>query len=156
MQTNIHFWSYLAQFSLEWEMFQTKAVEKIKTHILSSVTFFRKSCRLWDNVENILYSRKAHRWQYGACALRAVYLRLQTHTQNMLKLLIYRFNNSRMLLSATLYVQCPSRWLTVSLSLQLHCCVRIRFVSWEIEFLWRWTQNTCCWSASQFDTTHFV
>jgi len=32
-------------------MFQTKVVEKIKTHILFSVTFFRKSCRLWDNVE---------------------------------------------------------------------------------------------------------
>jgi len=33
-------------------MFQTKVVEKIKTYILCSVTFFfRKSCRLWDNVE---------------------------------------------------------------------------------------------------------
>jgi len=33
-------------------MFQTKVVEKIKTHILCSVTFSRKSCHLWDNVEN--------------------------------------------------------------------------------------------------------
>jgi len=32
-------------------MFQTKFVEKIKTHILCSVTFFWKSYRLWDNVE---------------------------------------------------------------------------------------------------------
>ena len=48
---NIHFWSYLPQLFLEWEMFRTKAVQKIKTHILCSVTFFRKSCRLWDNVE---------------------------------------------------------------------------------------------------------
>jgi hypothetical protein len=32
-------------------MFQTKVVKKIKTHILCSITFFRKSCRLWDNVE---------------------------------------------------------------------------------------------------------
>ena len=30
MNTNIHFWSYLAQFFLEWEMFQTKVVEEIK------------------------------------------------------------------------------------------------------------------------------
>jgi len=51
MNTDIHFWSYLAQFVLEWEMFQTKVVEKIKTHILCSITFFLKSCRLWDNVE---------------------------------------------------------------------------------------------------------
>jgi len=32
-------------------MFQTKVVEKIETHILYSVFFFRKSCRLWDNLE---------------------------------------------------------------------------------------------------------
>jgi hypothetical protein len=51
METNTHFWSYLAQFFLEREMFQTKVVAKIKTHILCSVTFFRKSCSLWDNVE---------------------------------------------------------------------------------------------------------
>ena len=36
--------SYIAEFVLEWEMFQIKAVEKIKTH------FSRKSCRWWDNV----------------------------------------------------------------------------------------------------------
>jgi len=54
--TNIHIWSYLAQFFLEWEVFQTKVVEKIKTHILRSVTFsFLKSCHVWDNVEK--YSR---------------------------------------------------------------------------------------------------
>ena len=46
-----------------------KPVEKIKTHILFSVTYIRKSCRLWDNVEKTWYSRAAHRWQYGACAL---------------------------------------------------------------------------------------
>ena len=40
MKTNIHFWSYLTQFFLEWEMFQTNVVEKIKTHILYPVTFF--------------------------------------------------------------------------------------------------------------------
>jgi hypothetical protein len=54
MNTNIHFWPYLAHFFLEWEMFHTKVVEKIKTRILSSVTLFRKSCPLWDNVEKIL------------------------------------------------------------------------------------------------------
>ena len=43
MKTNIYFWSYLAQFFLEWEMFQTKAIEEIKTHILCSVTFFEYS-----------------------------------------------------------------------------------------------------------------
>jgi len=51
MQTDIHFWSYLAQFFLEREKFQKKFVGKIKTHIFCSVTFFRKSYRLWDNME---------------------------------------------------------------------------------------------------------
>ena len=36
---------------LEWEMFQTKVVEKITPSFWCSKTFFRKSCRLWDNVE---------------------------------------------------------------------------------------------------------
>jgi hypothetical protein len=36
MKTNMHLW-YLAQFFLEWEMFQTEVVEKIKTHILCPV-----------------------------------------------------------------------------------------------------------------------
>jgi len=51
MKTNLYFLSYLAQLFLEYEMFQTKVVEEIKTHILCSVTFFWKSCRLWDNVD---------------------------------------------------------------------------------------------------------
>jgi len=38
-------------------MFQTKVVEKIKTHFQFN-NFFRKSCRLWDNVEkNIMVAR---------------------------------------------------------------------------------------------------
>jgi len=51
MKTYVYFLSYLAHFFSEWEMFHTKFVEKIKTHILGSKFFF-KSCHLWDNVEN--------------------------------------------------------------------------------------------------------
>jgi hypothetical protein len=52
MKTFSHLWQYLAEFFLEWEMFQIRVVrKKPKTHILCSVTFFRKSCHLWDNVE---------------------------------------------------------------------------------------------------------
>jgi len=32
-------------------MLETTVVGKLETHILCSVTFFPKSCRLWDNVE---------------------------------------------------------------------------------------------------------
>jgi hypothetical protein len=52
MKNNIYFLIYLTKFFLEWEMFQTNVVEKIKTHILCSITFsFQKSCTLWGNVE---------------------------------------------------------------------------------------------------------
>jgi len=46
MKTDTHLQSYLAQLFLEREMFQTKVIEKVKTHIFCSVTFLRKSCRL--------------------------------------------------------------------------------------------------------------
>jgi len=53
MKNSIRFWSYLAHFFSEWEMFRTKAVEKIKTHIL--FIYFppppRKSFRVGANVE---------------------------------------------------------------------------------------------------------
>ena len=63
MKTNIHFWSYIAHLFLEWEMFETKGVEKIKVHILYSVTFFRKSYRLWENVEK--YCRAGQATDYN-------------------------------------------------------------------------------------------
>jgi hypothetical protein len=53
-------------------------VEKIKTHILRAITYSEKSCRLWDNVE------KYNRWYYGAWALHAGHLRLQTHAHNII------------------------------------------------------------------------
>ena len=40
MKTYVHFWSYFAQVFLEWEMFCTKIIEKIKTHILYLLFFF--------------------------------------------------------------------------------------------------------------------
>jgi len=53
-----HLW-YIAEFFLEWEMFQTKFVEKLKTHILCTVIFFREFSRLWDDVEKYGRTRMA-------------------------------------------------------------------------------------------------
>jgi hypothetical protein len=36
-----------------------EVLEKVKTHILCSVTFFRKSCRLWYNVEKCEWATEA-------------------------------------------------------------------------------------------------
>ena len=82
--TNIHFWSYFSEFYLEREMFQTKVVEKIKTHILCSVTlvFFENPAvyeTMWG--KKCCTARRATAWQYGTCALHAGQLRIQ-HTQN--------------------------------------------------------------------------
>jgi hypothetical protein len=40
MSTNLQFWSHLAQFFLQLEIYQTKAVDNIKTHLLCSLIFF--------------------------------------------------------------------------------------------------------------------
>jgi hypothetical protein len=69
------FLSRPAQLFLEREMFQTKVVEKIKTHILCSVTFPRKSCRLWDSVEKYATDRQATVdniiWRIACCITKA-------------------------------------------------------------------------------------
>jgi len=50
MNTNMHFWTYVAPFFIWWELFQTYAVENIKIRILCSVLFF-DSRAVCENVE---------------------------------------------------------------------------------------------------------
>jgi hypothetical protein len=63
-------------------MFQINFVKNIKTHILYSITFFWKSCRLWDNVEKYVGAREAaddnilDKWRYSRASTRP---RLCTH-----------------------------------------------------------------------------
>jgi hypothetical protein len=40
-------------------MFHTKFVEKIKTHILCSITYFQKLRRLWDKLEKYCRAEQA-------------------------------------------------------------------------------------------------
>jgi len=40
VKTNIRYWPYLAQFFLEWILFQTRLVEKITTHKLYSIYIY--------------------------------------------------------------------------------------------------------------------
>jgi len=53
----IHIFYHISLIFLE--LFQTKGVENIKTHILYSVTFFRKSCHLLGNAEKFCRGRQA-------------------------------------------------------------------------------------------------
>jgi hypothetical protein len=41
-------------FFLHWEMFYYKRCRETKTHILCSVTFFRKSHHLWKMSKNLV------------------------------------------------------------------------------------------------------
>ena len=53
-------------------------------------TFFllSKIVPFWDDVEKYCRVEAGHRWEYGACALHAGYLRLQTHTHTQYAILI--------------------------------------------------------------------
>jgi len=57
MKTNTHFLSYLAHSFVEREMFQTKAVKKIKTQIVCSVTFLSKIVPFMRQSEKIIVQR---------------------------------------------------------------------------------------------------
>jgi len=65
--------------------FSGKVVEKIKTYILFSITFFPESRAVCEIMWKAMV--QPHRPQmtklYGTCASRAGELRLETHTQNM-------------------------------------------------------------------------
>ena len=60
MKTSIRFLSYPAHFFLECEMFQTKVVEKIKKHILCSVTFFENRAVYVIMRKNIVERGRPH------------------------------------------------------------------------------------------------
>jgi hypothetical protein len=58
MKSNVQFWTYLTKFFLELKIFRITLYRKSK-HIFYSITFFRKSYRLWDNVEKYGRARQA-------------------------------------------------------------------------------------------------
>jgi len=59
MKTNLH----ISLNSSQNEKCFRQIMYRKSKHIFYVQYFFRKSCRLRDNVEKILYSRKCRRWQ---------------------------------------------------------------------------------------------
>jgi hypothetical protein len=53
-KNNKHFWTYLAQFFLEWEMFQIEFVEIIKTHFKDNNFFFENRAVYKIRLKNIV------------------------------------------------------------------------------------------------------
>ena len=79
-------------------MFRTKAVDKTKTDILRSITFFRKLCRLLDNVK---YTVMRGRSQKAIWRMRVTYwiprtTHTHTHTHSEMLLLFQSNNGVRM------------------------------------------------------------
>ena len=54
MKTFRHLWQYLAEFFLQWEIFQIKVVDKIKIHILRSVHFSENLAVYERNSKNMV------------------------------------------------------------------------------------------------------
>jgi hypothetical protein len=48
------------------------SLDKIKTHILCSTTFFRKSCRLLDNVKNFGGGKRGHKRRHNMEYMRCI------------------------------------------------------------------------------------
>jgi hypothetical protein len=140
VKTFRHFWIYLDKFFLEWEMFQTIVVEKIKTHILYSITFSRKSHRLSDNVGKYSEDRGATNdvtiWRIRvACSISKAICTYPhahaqvltcTHAQACTHRPIrntYRFSTATVIswtrLIATLYVHCLSCYILITIPLLL-------------------------------------
>ena len=71
-------------------MIQINLIDKIKTHLLCSITF-RENRDVYDIMwKNTAEPDKPQMTiHYSACALRARYPRLQTHTQNVQYLLLF-------------------------------------------------------------------
>jgi hypothetical protein len=112
MMTFPHLWRYLAEFFLEWEMFQIQVAEKIKTHILCSVTIFRKSCRYEIMSKNVVEPERPHMtiWHMRV----ACWIRLQagkhTHARTLTQkdVILIAFPVVSRPRCLTLYVHCLS------------------------------------------------
>ena len=128
-------WQYRAEFILEWEIFHTKVVEKLKTHFIFYNFFSRKSCRLWDNIEKCdvtgdvtnysdIWRRRVACWV--SKATRSTYMhaptrpaihtraRAHAHTQNEIR------NSNCLFTSTVVFLKAPHRYVISSLPMLVY------------------------------------
>jgi len=109
--TSVHLWAHVAWFFLEWEMFQMKAVNIIRTHILYTVMFFRtpffneilwkKYCRAGQITDNNM----AHvRYTLDTYGYKNILRRGNTYCFSTITLVVQTPLNN------TSYVHCLSCW----------------------------------------------
>jgi hypothetical protein len=108
--THVHLRWYLADFLLEWQMFQTKFVAKMKTNFMLNNLFSRKLCPLWENVGKYVTARQATesiiRHMCTACWItKAMYI----NTEYVI--LIAFLQQQWLHLNVTLHLYCLAFWM---------------------------------------------
>jgi hypothetical protein len=69
MISYVYLWYYLAEFFLEWEIYQVRVVDTIKTHILISVYVSLNLAVLEIMWKNTLHRQRPQITSYEASAL---------------------------------------------------------------------------------------
>ena len=107
LKTFTYLWYYLALCFLECEIFQTKFVEKIKTHILCQINFFliRAVCEIiWKNIVEPDKAQTVENMRIASCIPKAT----NAHSECVIR--TYSFSTATMvtrtLLDVRLHVHC--------------------------------------------------
>ena len=132
--------SYLVQFFLEREPFETICREVQDTHFISNnLFFFRKSCRSWENVEK--YGRVGQATDDNMAHAHACWITKATHTYT------HTTTHTHTLRICNIYcistVTCVAR-------LYLHCLpslnICFRYLGQTIIYCYVWTVAKCFWT----------
>jgi hypothetical protein len=127
MQTSIHFLLYLAKFFLEWEMFQTKVVEEIKTFFFNRAGYEIT----WKNfVERGSSQMTIWRMRIPCCITKATNTHTHTHT--------LKIRNSYCFFTATTVARTPLNVIFIRCVHWLPC-----FAFWSVPVLF---EDDLLWS----------
>jgi hypothetical protein len=163
MKTNIHFFlSNLVHSFLGWEMFRIKVVEKIKTHILCSVTLFenRTVCeKMWTKKKKNIVERGRPQmaiWRMRiACWITKVTYTLRlynTHCFSTATMAVRPF------LNVTFYVHWLSCWMLNLIVPQV--TRRFEKVKRRVlgKYFWgrKGTSNSICWDGGALEVKKFM
>jgi hypothetical protein len=121
MKAYVHLW-YLALFFLKWVRVQTKHVDKIKTHILSSIYLYRTSSCWKHNVKKEGRTRQATHANIIRCMHFTCCIFTATDTFRIWN--TYSFSTAKIVtpkhLNVALYVHCLSSYGTQCVHLNIH------------------------------------
>jgi hypothetical protein len=111
---HVHLWSYLAQFFLEWVIFWTMVVQKVKTHIWYSVIFFFENRAVYEIMwkkKNIVEPVRPQmtKWRMHIACLMPKVTDTYTHSEYVILIVLLTATKiARKRPSVTLYVHCLS------------------------------------------------